>query len=152
MYTYNEHRSLTAKQKLNTFIVDIDGTLALRGERDPYDYSRVGEDLPINPVVFVVQHLSLFSTIVIVSGRSEECRWQTEMWLHSYKIIFDDFFMREKKDNRSDHIVKKEIYEIKIRPVYKNILGVFDDRLSVIRMWEELGLFVFNCNAGKGEF
>lgn len=32
------------------------------------------------------------------------------------------------------------------------VIGVFDDRLKVCRMWYRLGLFVFNCNQGLKEF
>ncbi|WP_026416471.1 hypothetical protein [Actinomadura oligospora] len=44
------------------FLVDIDGTVALRrpgpDERAPHDWHRVGEDLPNQPVITVVQALA----------------------------------------------------------------------------------------------
>lgn len=150
MKTYQDLRKESA-EKLPTYIVDIDGTLALRGERDPYDWSRVGEDLPNPPVAFVIQHLQLFSTIVIVSGREESCRWQTEMWLHAQGVFFHQLFMRPLKDNRSDWQIKREIYEQAILPRYSQIMGVFDDRVQVIeRCWKPLGVFVFDVGNGRG--
>jgi len=59
--------------------------------------------------------------------------------------------MRKHGDYRPDDIVKKEMYDAFIKDQY-NVLGVFDDRLKVVRMWEGLGLWVFNCNQGNVEF
>ncbi|NUK12814.1 AAA family ATPase, partial [Streptomyces lunaelactis] len=58
---------------------DIDGTLAIRGARAPYDFTRCGEDL-LN--VSVRQALASFQradsdVIVLLSGRGEEHRPQT---------------------------------------------------------------------------
>ncbi|MFC7644091.1 hypothetical protein ACFQX6_27630 [Streptosporangium lutulentum] len=50
------------------WIVDIDGTLALRGDRGPYDWDRVGEDLPNHPVVTIVKAL------ILAAIRSRTCR------------------------------------------------------------------------------
>lgn len=149
--TYQQLRDENARQK-ETFLFDLDGTLALKGERNPFDWSRVGEDQPNMPVVFVARHLQLFATIVIVSGRDEECRWQSEMWLHAQGIFFHQLFMRPHKDNRPDYKVKKDIYLQAIQPCYRKIMGVFDDRLSVLKAWQELGVYTFDVNNGRGEF
>ena len=135
-----------------SYIVDVDGTLALMGDRSPYTFEKVLEDKPNRPVVYALQFLSIHYTVVIVTGRPEVARTDTEMWLHKNYIIFNEVLMRKDKDFRPDAIVKEEIYLKHIKPFYTDILGVFDDRLSVIRMWESHGLFVFNCNNGKGEF
>jgi len=143
----DEERREQMARKLPAIIVDFDGTLALKGERKPYDWSRVGEDQPNLPVVFVVRHLALFSTVLIVSGRDEECRWQSEMWLHAQSISFHELFMRPKGDNRPDTEVKREIYEREIRDKY-NVLVVIDDRNSVVKQWREMGLPCFQVAEG----
>jgi hypothetical protein len=143
----DEERREQMARKLPAIIVDFDGTLALKGERKPYDWSRVGEDQPNLPVVFVVKHLALFSTVLIVSGRDEECRWQSEMWLHAQGISFHELFMRPKGDNRPDTEVKREIYEREIRDKY-NVLLVIDDRNSVVKQWREMGLPYFQVAEG----
>src|SRR5688572_21717080 len=74
--TYVAARERTA-QAMPTYLFDMDGTLALMGDRTPYDWDRVSEDLPNAPVVHVAQRLQLFSTLIIVSGRDEVCRRQT---------------------------------------------------------------------------
>lgn len=138
--------------KRDVYLCDIDGTLAdHRGIRDVYDDSKVHLDKTL-PTVDVIQ--SIFAAgkdIIFVSGRGDNCRRGTEKWLLDKVGFCNDLFMRKSGDFRSDEIIKKEIYDNHIKDNY-NVLGVFDDRLKVIRMWEKEGLFVFNCNQGNIEF
>jgi hypothetical protein len=126
------------------WLFDLDGTLALMGDRDPYDWSRVGEDLPNKPVVAVLRALSTETAgIGFVSGRKERARYQTELWIMAN--VLPDLpllWMRGDKDQRADEIVKREIYEQGIAP-YFEVQGIFDDRNKVVRMWRSLGLTCF---------
>ena len=70
-----------------TFLVDLDGTTALRAPdgRSPYDWDRVGEDTPNMPVVTVVRALAAAGhRIVYMSGRSEEARAATSAWIAAH--------------------------------------------------------------------
>ncbi|TDB92951.1 5'-hydroxyl kinase, partial [Micromonospora fluostatini] len=64
-------------------LVDIDGTLAHRGDRSPYDWSRVGEDRPNPAVVELVQTIAAAGRhrVILLTGRDDVCRWQTELGL-----------------------------------------------------------------------
>lgn len=147
---------MTSKPRVVLF--DVDGTLALRDENDPnvrkwYDWHRVGEDLP-NPPVVELAHMVIASQatggpgLLVVSGRDEICRPQTEKWLADLQIFCGDVLMRAHKDNRKDSIVKREIYERDIVPLYE-VAWVVDDRNSVVNMWRnELRLTVFQCAYG----
>ena len=119
-------------------IVDIDGTIASRGERDPYCWEDVINDEPIKPIIGLIMQLEQWHDLIFVSGRKDLCRNDTIMWLNEYG--FDDFelHMRRADDCRSDEIVKKEIYEKHIYP--REVRWVFDDRNKVVKMWRELGL------------
>jgi hypothetical protein len=131
-------------------LVDIDGTLALRtGDRSPYDWDRVGEDEPNPPVIELVQTIRAAGRhrIILMSGRDEVCRWQTEMWLGAQQVPYDDLFMRAPKDNRKDSIVKKELYDQHVRGLY-DVAFVVDDRAQVVAMWRSLGLTVLQCAEG----
>lgn len=135
------------RRKCVTF--DIDGTLALRGDRDPYDMTRVGEDLPNEPVVFLYRHL--FSSflrvpihrpqIVLTSGRSEDARWQTEMWLDEHINLglsaWDLLLMRKEGDNRPDYIVKQEMLDHLRDDLLYDVIIAFDDRNQVVKMWRD---------------
>ena len=55
--------------------------------------------------------------------------------------------MRATGDQRRDSIVKLEIFDQEIRDRY-HVIGVFDDRQQVVRMWRALGLTVFQVAEG----
>nr|MBM4732592.1 polynucleotide kinase [Prescottella equi] len=95
------------------WIVDLDGTLAIRGDRSPFAWDRVGEDEPNTPVVIATQALVAHPTspaIILVPGRDEECRFQTTMWLDAQDVPFDELHMRPAGDRRPDEVLKEAIY------------------------------------------
>lgn len=151
-----EPAKVDVQVKSTAWIVDIDGTLALRGERGPFDWARVGEDTPNAPVVAVVRALShaligAGGALIYVSGRMEQCREATDEWLRQHVIAqthpHHELYLRADDDYRPDEIVKQEIYEKEIRDWYE-IVGVLDDRAKVVRMWRSLGLTVLQCADG----
>lgn len=132
-------------------IVDIDGTLALRtGDRSPFDWSRVGEDTPNAPVIELVRiiHAAGLHRVLLMSGRDEVCRRQTEMWLDAQEVPFDELHMRPPKDNRKDSLIKEELYRKHIEARY-DVAFVLDDRNQVVAMWRSLGLPVFQVAEGN---
>lgn len=136
----------------NVWVFDVDGTLAIRGERGPFDWDRVGEDKP-NPAVCRIAYHLLDSgqSIAYVSGRSTECATETMRWLydnvdHGFTDVVG-LFMRAEGDFRRDTQVKREIYDNHFKGKY-NVLGVFDDRDGVVRMWRDLGLTCFQVAYG----
>ena len=133
-------------------IVDVDGTLAYKCDRDIFDYSKVINDIPNENLIKIIQSLwgdgeilTPERNIIILSGREDSSRQQTEEWLNDNEVVHDELFMRKTGDHRDDTIVKKELYEEHIKGKY-NVIGVFDDRPKVVRMWKSLGLFVLDCN------
>lgn len=129
------------------FIFDIDGTLAIMGDRSPYDWSRVGVDTRNESVYLVQRWLRTENTIIVVSGRDSVCREATETWLHDKNIKYDHLFMRPEGNTEKDSIVKRRIFDENIRGKF-NVLGVFDDRNQVVEMWRGLGLTVFQVADG----
>lgn len=140
--------------KPKAIIVDIDGTIAdmqkdVPGKRGPFDWDRVGEDLPNENVIDIVYTLSTRYEIIIVSGRDEVCQTETENWLDIHGVPCDALFMRRNGDNRKDSIVKREIYESKIAQHW-NVIAVLDDRSQVVGMWrDELGVTCFQVADGN---
>jgi len=133
-----------------TFLVDLDGTVALRDERSPYDWSRVGEDRPNAPVVTVVRALAAAGhRIVYMSGRSEEARAATNTWIAAHiGVPGAALYMRPAGDHRPDEVVKRALYEVYVRPRYP-VTAVLDDRAKVVRMWRDvLGLPVLQVADG----
>ena len=130
-------------------LVDIDGTVALMNGRSPFDWSRVGEDAPNPAVIAAVRAMHAAGhAIVFCSGRDEVCRAETEAWLELYVAVpYEGLFMRPEGDSRKDAIVKREIFDREIRDRWR-VIGVFDDRQQVVRMWRALGLTVFQVAEG----
>ncbi|GAA4956383.1 AAA family ATPase [Actinoplanes utahensis] len=130
-------------------LVDIDGTVALMNGRSPYDWGRVGEDEPNPSVITAVRAMHAAGhAIVFCSGRDAVCRAETEAWLELYVgVPYEGLFMRPEGDSRKDSIVKREIFDQEVRDRWR-IVGVFDDRQQVVRMWRQLGLTVFQVAEG----
>lgn len=128
---------------------DMDGTLAIMGDRSPYEEEKCMLDTPNTPVCSALYNYLINDyKILIVSGRQDHARAQTEEWLAKYKLPFHELHMRKSKDQRKDSIIKKEIYENILLPKYY-IEAVFDDRNQVVEMLrDELGLTVFQVAPG----
>jgi predicted kinase len=143
--------------KRKAIIVDIDGTVALRNNRSPFDYARVGEDSVDHRMAHLLRNLICECEeydVFFVTGREavDNCREDTIKWIndniysHTWEGIMGPeynwkLFMRDEGDHRSDEIVKKEIYENHIAPYY-DVVCVFEDRNRVVKMWRSLGLLV----------
>ncbi|ALY08413.1 polynucleotide kinase [Arthrobacter phage Thunderclap] len=132
------------------YIFDIDGTLAIMGDRGPYDGHLVHLDTVEENVATVLDLLEQNYYIYIVTGRDEKYRYITEKWLSDAGIVYDKLLMRptqpdgEKKTE--DSIVKYRLFQEHIAPERPRIMGVFDDRHRVLRMWRKLGLTTFHIN------
>jgi hypothetical protein len=123
---------------MSCIIVDIDGTIALRGERNPYDWFNVINDKPNKPIIKLLMQLEDWNDLIFVSGSKDVCMPQTVMWLKQQGFDLKELYMRDSDDDRPDEIVKKEIYQVHI--AHRDVLCVFDDRNKVVSMWRELGL------------
>jgi len=130
-------------------LVDIDGTVALMDDRDPHDSTRVSEDRPNHAVIEAVRAMHAAGhRVVYCSGRPEQCRADTLAWLDEHVgVPHDGLHLRADGDQRRDSSVKAEIFEREIRHRY-HVVGVFDDRAQVVRMWRALGLTVFHVAYG----
>lgn len=160
---YRKHILCQAERKLDPLfydislpycvIFDIDGTLAHRENRGPFEWDKVGQDsenLSISYLLDMAQHYADEYTdtkIFIFSGRDGSCRELTEKWLYGNNIHPDGLFMRAAGDMRPDHVVKKELFDQHIANKY-NVLFVVDDRDQVVHMWRDMGITCLQCNYG----
>lgn len=128
----------------SAYIVDTDGTMADHvGVRNPYDTTRYEHDKLHEDVARTVWNLEMTHHIIGVSGRREKFRQVTlDWWQNKARMHPDEFYFRKDDDDRSDDVVKAEIYEEHIRGRY-NVIGVFDDRGRVLRMWRAKGFTTF---------
>lgn len=139
-------------------VTDLDGTACLLNGRNPYDAKGCINDVPNAPVVGLLHDLMHRYAIIVVSGREDKDREETEQWLRNHGLLFADpsedkatgivgVFMRKAGDKRNDAIIKQEIYEAEILPRF-NVRFVLDDRNRVVDAIREMGIPVFQVAPG----
>lgn len=137
-------------------LVDMDGTLAdvshrvhhIRGggkKNWPAFFRGMVRDRPNEVVARWVRNLRPEYTIVILSGRPAKYAPETVAWLRQFNIPFDHLLMRHNGDHRPDYVVKRELMQTLPR---EQIAFVIDDRASVVRMWREERLTVYQVAEG----
>ena len=132
-------------------IFDLDGTFAFLGDRSP--------TMPAKPSTTRSTRPSNSSTrrsargkpktaILLVSGREDRWRAETERWLERHGVDVRRTLHAQAGDRRKDTVVKREIYERHIAGKY-TVRVVFDDRDQVVRLWrDELDLPCFQVAWG----
>lgn len=142
------------EKKRKAIIVDIDGTIALKGSRSPFDWDRVNEDTPRKTIIQMIQQFATLhrAVIIFMSGRDGVCYQKTKDWLceHTYFTgsLGDMLIMRDEGDVRKDSIIKEELFWKYVADNY-NVISVFDDRPQVVEMWYDVGMENVICVADQ---
>lgn len=149
-------------------ICDLDGTLALIGDRSPYDATDCDVkdriNLPVLHCVMAMQERGV--KIIFMSGRDAKYRHETERFIDkhctyntgpfapdgpspaiAYGPIEYELYMRGRGDQRKDSIVKRELFDTHVGGKY-NVLFVLDDRNQVVDFWRSIGLTCFQVAEG----
>lgn len=129
--------------------VDVDGTVAKMVSRKPFEWHKVGEDEPIHHVIEAVQALKKDGyKVVVMSGRDEVCKSDTEEWLLRHGIEPDDIFMRPADSYIPDDRVKHDLFWEHVAPKY-DVRFALDDRDKVVKFTREvLNIPVFQVQPG----
>lgn len=136
------------------YIVDIDGTIAEKGDRNPFDWKNVGKDTLIENVfntIWDLGHNNEDADIIFCSGRDESCREETMKWLQDKFKLWGrgiKLYMRPEGDMRPDWIVKEELWNQIVKEGY-HIVALIDDRNQVCRRARALGLTVLQVEYGN---
>jgi phosphoglycolate phosphatase-like HAD superfamily hydrolase len=131
-------------------VFDLDGTLALIEHRRHYVagkkkkwrefFAASVHDAPNEPIIEVDRALHRTGhEIWIVSGRSDEVREVTVLWLANHEVPYHHLIMRRAGDFTADDILKHSWLIKGIIPK-ERVLLVFDDRDRVVAMWRREGL------------
>lgn len=132
----------------SAIIVDIDGTLAIKGDRSPFDWDKVNEDTPNIHIKSLVQMYNFHNIrIILMSGRDEICRSKTEKWLEDNDIRYEALFMRPQGNCEKDSIIKRRLFDEYVRNKY-NVFFVVDDRQQVVDEWRRMGLMCLQVAEG----
>jgi phosphoglycolate phosphatase-like HAD superfamily hydrolase len=142
---------------MKCYVFDIDGTLSdpehrlhhIRGESVDWDafYAACDQDAPIPHMVDLFKAIwyGTDSVVLFCTGRSDDVRDKTEVWLGENLLNrgewFDalDLYMRKAGDHRDDTVVKSELMDQIIADGYEPIM-VFEDRARVVDVWRARGI------------
>lgn len=138
-----------ADEKLSpAIIVDLDGTLAHRGDRrGPYDWDKVGSDEVDVPVRTLVNEMGKTHRVIVMSGREDICRGDTLRWLRDNEVEWHHLFMRAAGDRRADTVVKAELFDRYVRDSF-NVIFAVDDRNAVVAGWRAMGIKTLQAQEG----
>jgi hypothetical protein len=139
-------------------IVDLDGTLANcdhrvhHVEKSPKDWNSFNKEMSKDSLNVwckkIIDSMNAHGVeTILLTGRGEEERDITLKWLLKNDIKYIELLMRGKGDDRSDAIIKKELYENKISPSFKTLF-VVEDRKSVVKMWRDINVTCLQCDWG----
>jgi hypothetical protein len=150
---------MSDQNRPDAIIVDIDGTIAdithrahfvnTLGKKDWDSFNaNMHLDAPKAEIINIIKRLEQTGlAILLVTGRFSKFRKVTIEWLVENDMIWNALIMRPNNDYRSDHIIKRELYHEIIYPKF-NVVGVFDDRDSVVDMWRKEGLTCLQVQKG----
>ena len=132
-------------------VVDMDGTIADASRREakflrrkkkdwPGFFRDMENDPPIKEVLARVHELSKRHDIVILTGRPEKYRPQTESWLQQHKVKPMEVLMRRTGDSRPDFEAKGALMRDLLER--RTVAMALDDREPVCDSYRELGVYV----------
>jgi len=137
------------ESKPKAILVDLDGTLFHMNDRGPFDYNKVDTD---TIDIYVKETIKLYKDagykIILASGRDDSCFDLSAKALAENEIEYDQFFMRPTSDQRSDWVVKEEIFYNKIATDY-NVCLALDDRDQVVSRYRAMGIKVYQVQPGN---
>ena len=141
-------------------IVDIDGTVAeiehrlhfVKNHPKRWDefYNNIEDDVPIMPVVRLIQSLwaDRANRIVFCTGRTDNYRSQTTAWLTKHVFYPTNLYMRATGDYRDDSVIKLELLAQMRADGFQPILAI-EDRKRVVDMWRANGIFCMQVADGE---
>lgn len=144
-------------------IVDLDGTLCDTTHRNCFVdttgnkkkqwgkfFAGMADDALRDEMKSLIDDTHPDCDVVIVTGRPDSYKKVTLDWLSQYGIRYNAIYMRRANDRRPDTVVKQEILDNYLPK--EKIVMVYDDRGSVIKMWQSNGLPVTNMGGANNDF
>ena len=119
---------------------DIDSTVADRGTRGPFDYTKVMDDSvkeDIQTIYKILRKGTQAIKFIFLTGRPESCRADTEKWLYFYGFEYDELIMRPDDCKDNNAIFKMNAYKKFIKDKYK-VIAVFEDSVRAAQMYREI--------------
>jgi len=110
-------------------------------------YAECDQDTPHEDVICMVNALKEAGhTIVILTGRREETRKETQRWLEHYSVYYDLLIMRPVGFHGDDHLWKPDM--LSLLGGTMNIMMVIEDRNRIVTALRQQGYRVIQVADG----
>jgi hypothetical protein len=143
------------------FVFDLDGTLAdvthrtplaLEKKWDEFNAACAGDTprLAESYLIRMIYAYTPYHRIMIITGRSDKYRKQTEEWLVANGIPYDELHMRPEGNHSPDVVIKAQLgFMAGLAPGMRNVAFVVEDRDKMVEVWRANGLTCFQCQKGN---
>jgi len=142
--------------KVKAIMCDLDGTLCnidhrrhlVEGKEKDWDkfFDLMSEDTVNKWCIKILEAMEDKGyEIVFVTGRPQKYHAETKRWMRKNTPFRALCGMRKNGDYRKDSVIKAEMYENDIKPIF-DVLFVIDDRGQCVDMWREKGLVCLQCD------
>lgn len=130
--------------KKEAVIFDLDGTLCLLDDPEDHhkgkhhEFSKMSTVAPVNHKMRekALDYHEEGYKVIILTARSSHYRSETVKWLAKHDIDYDLLIMRDKTDARPDAVVKEDLLETRVLPLYK-VKVAYDDRKKNRKMYKK---------------
>ena len=140
-------------------ICDLDGTITdathrqhlVQGEKKDFRafYAAAHLDTPKNAIIHTLQALHHFgATIWIWSGRSDEVRGTTMIWLLQHDVPYSWLQMRRAGDYTPDDALKMSWFDGLPPEQRERVKLTLDDRDRMVKAWRARGITCFQVAPG----
>ena len=128
-------------KRIPAVIFDIDNTILYHTNRLPFNWSDLSGDKLITGMDYLIDMFNFYDYyIIIITGRPELVRPQTEKWLTENGIIYDSLIMKLEQYEKGFIFKERELK--KLLETY-DIKFVFDDDTKCANMYKENGVIIF---------
>ena len=134
-------------------VFDVDGTLAERVGRSPFDWLKVDTDTCNEYVANIMRYYINDPTyrVFVCTGRDGVSKDLTVNWLFENNLNgFDQIYTRPEDNYEKDYVIKQRMWEHIANSYYIECL--FDDRSQVIEHGCMVGLNMINVKGIKQDF
>lgn len=127
--------------RIPTVIFDIDNTILYHTNRSPFNWSDLSGDTLIPGMDYLMDMFNFYDYyVIIITGRPESVRTQTEEWLSKNGIIYDKLIMKPEQFEKGFIFKQRELVQLLEK---HDVKFAFDDDTKCANMYKENGVIIF---------
>ena len=127
--------------RIPAVIFDIDNTILYHTNRNPFNWSDLSGDTLIQGMDHLIDMFNFYDYyVIIITGRPELVRPQTEEWLTKNGVIYDELIMKPEQFEKGFIFKQRELTQILKK---YDVKFAFDDDNKCANMYKENGIIIF---------